>query len=67
MVDEFEYLLMRWYRRVINDEIFTGALQRLALTVEDYRFCRSYGRFDAVAIALFKKGMERYLKTCCIC
>ena len=63
-VDEFEYLLMCWYRREMSDEVFTGALARLSLTAEDYHFCRSYGRFDAAAIALFEeKGLERYLKT----
>ena len=63
-VDEFEYLLIRWYRREISDEVFTGALERLSLTVEDYRLSRSYGRFDAAAVALFEeKGLEHYLKT----
>lgn len=47
-MDEFEYLLMCWYRREMSDEVFTGALKRLSFTVEDYRLSRSYGRFDTL-------------------
>lgn len=62
-VDEFEGWLLRWCRKEISDEEFVNALKRISLTREDYDFCRSYGRFDADAVALFEeKGMARYLR-----
>lgn len=62
-VDEFEGWLQRWYGGEISDEALADALKRVSLTREDYDFCRSYGRFDAAAVALFeKKGMVRHLR-----